>query len=452
MGTVQHPVAEVINSSLLENSPLIARARAIAVVYEFAHPGVDETDEDRRKRERRNQRVTNEERRLCNVVGDLPPPSPAGSSQLEDNAYFAIRRFEVEQMTYTFTCCEVCNERRLEGKGTRNRCTRCRRDKKVPKVWSEDNNVDPMSVPKELSDMSDAEQMLIARLAPTVHVHMLKHGGIASRGHCITFPQAVREPATILPRLPAEMDIIRVRRQGKDDTHKDFRVRRQRVESGLRWLKDNNPAYTDIVIDEARLQNLPTDGELPNFRTVEFSETAEHMNDQGPAPQQLDAGETDGSDDSTVFEVILSEPGVNVQAQVEGAINEVVYEPQGAESEGDQQGREQPVFPWPSTDTTPASEFTTPYFFTIAFPFLYPSGKGDFHINRPITCPTLHDWAEHLLWYKDCRFARHKVWTFVVHNLIMRKRALEQNRYFVDQQLDPQLTVADLQERLARAE
>ena len=131
---------------------------------------------------------------------------------MEDNAYFAIRKFEVEQMTYMFSCCEVCNEWRLEAKGTRNMCTRCRRDKKVPKVWSEENNVDPMSVPEELSEMSHAEQMLIARLAPTVHVHMLKHGGIAPRGHCIAFPRAVQEPATILPRLPAEVDIIRARR------------------------------------------------------------------------------------------------------------------------------------------------------------------------------------------------------------------------------------------------
>lgn len=48
------------------------------------------------------------------------------------------------------------------------------------------------------------------------------------------------------------------------------------------------------------------------------SET-EHMDDQGPAPQQLVAGETDGGDDSTVSGVILAEPGVNVQAEVEAA-------------------------------------------------------------------------------------------------------------------------------------
>ena len=443
----QQPLPEVNNSSHLEDDRLIARARAVGVDYEFAKPGEVETEDDRRNRQRRNQRrISEQEKRLREVVGDLPPPPPAGSSQQEDNAYRAIRAFEVEQMTYAFFFCEVCKERRLECKGTRNMCTRCRRDKKVPKVWSGENNMDPMAVPEILSNMSDAEQMLIARLAPTVHVHLLKHGGIASKGHCIAFPQAVQEPATILPRLPAEVDIIRVRRQGKDDTHKDFRVRRHRVEGALRWLKDNNPAYGDVVIDGARIENLPEDGELPNLRTVEFSET-ERIDDQGPAPQQLDVGETDSTDDSTVSGIILPEPGVNVQAQVEAAINEVVSEPPEGEAVEAQGNVQRPVIPWPTTGTTPASEFTTPYFFTMAFPCLFPYGKGDFHINRPLTCPTLHNWAEHLLWYQDGRFARHKVWKFVVHNMIMRKRALEQSRFFVDQQLgDPQITVADLRE------
>ena len=45
------------------------------------------------------------------------------------------------------------------------------------------------------------------------------------------------------------------------------------------------------------------------------------------------------------------------------------------------------------------------------------------------------------------------MWKFVVHNMIMRKRALEQSQFFVDQQLgDPHITVADLKERLARGD
>ena len=89
----------------------------------------------------------------------------------------------------------------------------------------------------------------------------------------------------------------------------------------------------------------------------------------------------------------------------------------------------------------------------MAFPCLFPYGKGDFLINLPVTCSALHDWAEHLLWYQAGRFARYKVWKVVVYNMIMRKRALEQSRFFVDQQLgDPHITVADLQKRLARGD
>jgi len=189
-----------------------------------------------------------------------------------------------------------------------NCCARCKRDKQVPKLWSEENNMGPGLVPVELSGLTDVKQMLIARLAPAIHVRMLKHGGIASRGHCIAFPQAVQEPATILPRLPEEVDIIRVRRQGIDDTHKDFRVRRNCVERALPWLKDNNLAYAHVVIDNGRIQNLPEDGELPHLRTVEFTET-EHGNDQGPAPNQMEMEVDDDDDDDweTVSGVLLPE-------------------------------------------------------------------------------------------------------------------------------------------------
>ena len=111
----QQPVPEVNDNNHLEDIQLIARARAaVGVQYEFAQHGAVETEDDRRKRKRRNQRrVSNEEKRVREVVGDLPPPPPAGSSQVEDNAYCAIRAFEVEQMTYMFSCCEVCKERYL---------------------------------------------------------------------------------------------------------------------------------------------------------------------------------------------------------------------------------------------------------------------------------------------------------------------------------------------------
>ena len=98
----QQPLPQLNDSNQLEHIQLIARARAVGIQYEFAHPGVQESEDDRRKRKRRNQRrVSDGERRLCAVIGDLhvPPPPLAGSSQLEDEAYCAIRVFEVDQMT-----------------------------------------------------------------------------------------------------------------------------------------------------------------------------------------------------------------------------------------------------------------------------------------------------------------------------------------------------------------
>jgi len=80
------------------------------------------------------------------------------------------------------------------------------------------------------------------------------------------------------------------------------------------------------------------------------------------------------------------------------------------------------TIPWPTRGDVPISEFVTSNFFTMAFPCLFPYGSGDFHVNRTRTCESMADWAEHLLWFEDGRFANHQYFKFVVHNMIMRKR------------------------------
>lgn len=61
----------------------------------------------------------------------------------------------------------------------------------------------------------------------------------------------------------------------------------------------------------------------------------------------------------------------------------------------------------------------------------------------------MSEWADHLLWFEDGRFAKHPVFKFVVHNMIMRKRALESSTFVFNQKLgDKHLTVDDLKEKL----
>lgn len=56
-------------------------------------------------------------------------------------------------------------------------------------------------------------------------------------------------------------------------------------------------------------------------------------------------------------------------------------------------------------------------------------------MNRPRTVQSMSDWAERLLWYDDGRFSHPPYFKFVIHNMIMRKRAIENSNFVVHQKL-----------------
>ena len=97
--------------------------------------------------------------------------------------------------------------------------------------------MDPKPSPPEMSVLTVIEQQLISRISPCINVHLLDHGGIGSNGQCVTFPQEVNEPAKIVPRLPKEIEVLKVKKQGQNDTSKYFVVRRYKVQNALNFLK-----------------------------------------------------------------------------------------------------------------------------------------------------------------------------------------------------------------------
>ena len=397
----------------------------------------------RMKRNRSN--ISYKEKQLNINVSSLPNPPPLSDNKQYNKAMDTIRSFELEQMSYSFKCCASCKERRLNLQVTKeNICRRCNSDKNIVKMFSNENYMDPGEVPAELIGLSVVEQQLICRIAPAIHVHLLKHGGIASSGHCVTFPQDVNEPAQILPKLPHEINVLKVRRQGKNDSAKEFRVRRYTIQSALQWLKSNNPAYSDIIISEERLNKLPVNDGL-DFNNINVN-PYETSQDEGPAPEQLNSDEVSGESDSCV---LLPEPSINIRDEVEKVVEEVV----GPEHGSVTYNHKVLTIPWPTRDGVPVSEFTTRNFFTLAYPCLFPTGLGDFYMNRPRTCSAMADWADHLIWYSDGRFANHPYFKFIVHNMIMRKRTLGQSTYIFQQQLgDKHLTVSDIKEKLQKGD
>ncbi len=152
----------------------------------------------------------------------------------------AIRAFELEQLSYQINFCQICLEPKIESgmrMFSKHQCYRCFTDKNSVKMFSEENKMNPGKVPTELESLTVIEQQLIAKLSPYINVHLFKHGGIASAGHCVSFSHE----AQIFPRLPEEINMIR--REGKKDTSKDFTVRRYKVQSALLWLRQNNSVF-----------------------------------------------------------------------------------------------------------------------------------------------------------------------------------------------------------------
>ena len=69
------------------------------------------------------------------------------------------------------------------------------------------------------------------------------------------------------PRLPSNLDIVVVRKEGADQYHYDFRVRSV-VHRALQWLIMNIYRANHIHIDEDALAQLPYDGNLSNISSI----------------------------------------------------------------------------------------------------------------------------------------------------------------------------------------
>jgi hypothetical protein len=205
-------------------------------------------------------------------------------------------------------------------------CKRCSIDKNIIQLYSEDNNMDPKPSPPDMSDLTVIEQQLISRISPCINVHLLNHGGIGSSGYCVTFPQEVNEPAKIVPRLPKEIEVLKVKKQGQNDTSQYFVVRRFKVQNALNFHKNNNPAFADIIININRIHYLPIEGELSDIETIDYHLHNDLSSDKGPAQHQTDPGEISGTTNSSV---LLPDPNVDIKKKVENVVNAVIGEDHG---------------------------------------------------------------------------------------------------------------------------
>ena len=238
-------------------------------------------------------------------------------------------------------------------------CSRCSRDKKNPKKFSKENMMVPTAVPMELQNLTQIEEMLIARALPIMSVFIKPGGQRAYSGHCINFPQDIRQLASTLPHYPKDLSIIVVRMKGKENTFKDVRVRKQKVQDALVWLIKNNPQYKQVVINQQSLNSLPDDGIPDSINSVlsDFQESSDTC--------QPDLGPVDTEDDNVFDEHSQMTSFLPVPQNI------------GREAEKITNDLQSHSIDWPSVANEPYSEFTTPHLATMAFPTLFPTCVAD---------------------------------------------------------------------------
>ena len=87
--------------------------------------------------------------------------------------------------------------------------------------------------------------------------------------------------------------------------------------------------------------------------------------------------------------------------------------------------------------------------FCLAFPWLFPGGKGDY-CNRRDNKITIDIWMNHMLLYKDGRFAKDPMWSFFALNYSSRRKNQQSGGYFVNGFFkDGPQTLEDLQQNIS---
>ena len=353
-----------------------------------------------------------------------------------------INKFH-KSVKYIVSQCTVCQEAwPLKTKPrTPYVCSQCCRDKKSPKKFSSENSMIPSKVPHELQNLTQTEEMLIARALPIMRVYYIKPGGQRGySGHCINLPQNVTELATSLPRYPKDLAVIIVKVKGRDNTFKDVTVRKQKVHNALVWLKNNNPHYSELIINEDALNILPENGVPSELMTVEADDDIISHDDCSP-----DTGPpTDNPSDDIVYNAATEMSSfLPVGEQQQQEINAV----------RNQLSENEPM-QWPSVDNEPLNEYQISHLATMAFPTLFPDGQGDPTNQGLLRDVPLQERIKHLLKFAEIidgkwvyRFANHPRFSYWAFNMIQRKRILQQSGIFLKQNPgEAHLTIDELRE------
>ena len=269
----------------------------------------------------------------------------------------------------------------------RNICKICHNAKKEKFTAANAMDIGP-SYP-ELEGLTLAERLMVTPLHVSAYIIRLRGGQFAISGHTMLFKHDINNVIMQLPRIDLPIAILeRVRTDGRCE---HLKVRPEKVLRAIRLLKQINPAFETVIIDDSVFQH----------RGNEYYFEADRFDD-----------------DSCLEDSALYQDSANMDTSVPPAR---IRTRDGA-----------PIinFP-PKVHDEPINEFRTKYLCCLGFPLLFPDGRGEYFREDPwpVIKLSFKEWALHLFSHSEPRFResiefKFWCWSFITRTDTMRSSKL----------------------------
>jgi hypothetical protein len=403
---------------------------------------------------------------------DLNDPEVLNKPAVTQQDWELLKAFhealEAEHKTECLRCNEAWFKQDLNNDFVCSRCIYVDQKKKEdePYLFSDANHMDPVVIPEDLPELTQIEEMLVARVHPFVEIRQVRGHQYKYSGHIVNFLRDTAKVYNQLPLLPEELEIVMLKPENTSHNHrlelqfkKDFRVRRSAVTTWLKFLVANHPGYSDITLSEEVLGSLPEDGSVIDCvptahteRDVDPRHIANVSPPHRPVPTDEDilSGITslnlddflDTTDETDFDSVEGLESLVEVSAVPDLAPKDTDLEALRGRLQVDYGYREPAVradparsvqghIVMPRLHQTPLDEFNrSQKLLSLAFPTLYPQGKADF-LEPRMRSVDYKVYIKHMLLYIDGRFARHPRFRYVAFNTLMRRQINTRSSFFV---------------------
>ncbi|KAH0033008.1 hypothetical protein KCU78_g2545, partial [Aureobasidium melanogenum] len=364
-----------------------------------------------------NAREDAERREGGSLVSSVDPTG--GPSPLTRSDRDLLATFQASLTNARMVACSRCRRHALDmpvnAQGVCDPCTAkdANKDKVpgTPYCFSVENHMVPRKTPGNLPKLTLVEQLLISVSHPLGMFFIAQSG---RQGRIVNFLLDYVRTYTSLPPRLVDLQIVIFHYGDRSQFAEDCTVTRGNVEAWLRHLREHNPAYHGIELNDANLQSLPHTAQDVSDRLNNI------MPSMGTPP---------------VVEPTILPPQWFCRTTVFSPDSDPL-QPQDPSSEFFYNRLNLPA----DCRYVPLYELNkTRSVLRHAVPYLYPYGDADFLAPRSVDV-NLGDYAQYLIQHSERDFGSHPLWLNLVFGLLQRR----QHQKVFDNLRKPQLELLSL--------